>query len=45
MYCIGQTIFSFSVESNGKKYSFVCRSMGNDIGLVKFVEELKKEIG
>jgi hypothetical protein len=45
MYFIGQTIFSFSVESNGKKYSFDCRSMGNDIGLVKFVEELKKEIG
>ena len=45
IYFIGQTIFSFSVESNGKKYSFDCRSMGNDIGLVKFVEELKKEIG
>jgi len=45
LYFIGQTIFSFSVESNGKKYSFDCRSMGNDQGLVKFVEELKKEIG
>jgi len=45
IYFIGQTIFSFSVESDGKKYSFDCRSMGNDQGLVKFVEELKKEIG
>jgi len=45
LYFKGQTIFSFSVESNRKKYSFDCRSMGNDIGLVKFVEELKKEIG
>ena len=45
LYFIWQTIFSFSVESNGKKYSFDCRSMGNDNGLVKFVEELKNEIG
>ena len=45
IYFIGQTIFSFSVESDGKKYYFDCRSMGNDQGLVKFVEELKKEIG
>jgi len=45
LYFIGQTIFSFSVEANGKKYSFDCRSMGNDHELVKFVEDLKKEIG
>jgi hypothetical protein len=45
MYFIGQTIFSFSVELEAKKYSFDCRSLGNDKGLVNFVEELKKEIG
>jgi hypothetical protein len=45
LYFKGQTIFSCSVESDGKKYSFDCRSMGNDQGLVKFVDELKKEIG
>jgi hypothetical protein len=46
LYIIGQTILSFDVKSNInlKSYKFECRSIGNDHGLLIFVQNLKKEL-
>ena len=46
LFIIGQTIVSFDVISiiNGKSYKFECRSIGNDKGLISFVQNLKDEL-
>jgi hypothetical protein len=45
-FILGQTIVSFDVKSiiNGKSYKFECRSLGNDKGLISFVQNLKDEL-
>ncbi len=46
LYIIGQTILSFDVKSNivEKSFKFECRSIGNDTGLIYFVDKIKNEL-